>query len=348
MTWEEAVEEYGRLVEQELRARLASARRQGEAYHRYIGGLCRSLEEYVLRRGMRLASFSAYLAYKGYRGESDDGIIAVCAGLELYRHSILVHDDLVDRDETRRGGRAFHKLVASPYGDRFGEGVAIFVGNALFALAQDAVLASGFEASKAAQVAALLADAYRRVNESQVLDLLFEYREPSLDEWRVMASRRAASLFTLALKTGGLLADASGPDMALLEEAGVHIGYSFDIQDDIIDTFATEEQYGRAPSGDLAQGKRPLHVIHALQKAGPEDRAFLAGLQGQKPLRPDRLERARMIIRETGALDAAKKTSREHAERAKALLAKTGLGEEVKRLFEAFITYVEQSLDWYR
>jgi len=348
LTWEETVEEYGRLVEDALRARFASIRREGEAYHPYIGGLYTSLEEYVSRRGMRFASFSAYLTYKGYGGVVDDRIRAVCAGLELYRHSILVHDDLVDGDEARRGGRAFHKLIAERYDDRFGEGVAVFMGNALFALAQEAVLNSGFDASKAGQVAALMAEGYRRVNESQVLDLLFEYREPSLDEWHVMASRRAASLFTLALKTGGILADASNLDLALLEEAGVHMGYSFDIQDDIIDTFATEEQYGRAPGGDLAQGKRPLHVMHALQRASEEDRAFLAKVRGEKPMPLESLEHVRSIIRETGALDAAKNASKKHAERAKALIAKTGLGHDAKRLFDALITYVEESLEWYR
>ncbi|MEM3047372.1 MAG: polyprenyl synthetase family protein, partial [Candidatus Bathyarchaeia archaeon] len=260
MSWEEAVKGYCRLIEEELRSRLSSLKRQGEAYHPYIGGLYGNLEQYVFRRGVRLASFTAFLTYKGYGGLVDDRIEAVCAGLELYRHSILIHDDLVDKDDVRRGGAAFHKLVAEPYSERLGEGVAVFVGNSLFALAEEAILNSGFEASKTKQVAGFLADAYRQVNESQVLDLLFEYRKPSLDEWRVMASRRAASLFTLALKTGGLLAGASGLELGLLEEAGVHIGYSFDIQDDIIDTFASEEQYGRAPGGDLAQGKRPLHV----------------------------------------------------------------------------------------
>jgi geranylgeranyl diphosphate synthase type II len=85
------------------------------------------------------------------------------------------------------------------------------------------------------------------VNESQVLDLLFEYKTPDVNEWYVMASKRAASLFKASLLVGAVLADASEKDLRLLGEAAEHIGYCFDIQDDIIDTFASEEQYGRRP-----------------------------------------------------------------------------------------------------
>ena len=66
--------------------------------------------------------------------------------------------------------------------------------------------------------------------------------------------------------TGALLATASVKDMELLEGAAKHIGYAFDIQDDIIDTFASEEQYGRVPCGDIGKRKKPLHVILAWKR----------------------------------------------------------------------------------
>jgi len=240
MGWEELLDQYGKLVDERLDEFLTGLIERGESYHSFIGELYSKIHEYVLRKGKRLASCSTLLTYKGYAGELDDRILNVCVGVELFRHSILIHDDLVDRDDIRRGRATFHKLF-SEQGERFGEGAAVFVGDAMFALALQAFRDSGFPDYKVNELLRLFEDGYRAVNESQVLDLLFEYGEPDVEEWRAMASMRAASLFRTTILAGAILAGAPEEDRRLLEEAAIHVGYAFDIQDDIIDTFASEE-----------------------------------------------------------------------------------------------------------
>ena len=348
MSWEETLDRYSKLVDEKLKDFFAEAKSVAQAYHPFIGKVYSNMEEFMLRKGKRIASCSTLLTYKGYTGEVDDQILKVCVGIELYRHCILVHDDLVDKDDFRRGGKTFHLLLAENHDERLGSGTAVFTGDMMYALALQFMLNSGFSQEKLGKVASLLSEGYRNVNESQILDLLFEYKEPDVDEWYVMASKRAASLFKTTILIGAILGNAPETDLQVLREAATHMGYSFDIQDDIIDTFASLEQYGRPPGGDLLLGKKPLHIIYALKFADRKEVNTLTRLTAEKQISPENLGLIRQIINESGGLNAAKKKSKEHAEKAKELMAKTSLSTETKRFFASLITYIEESLDWYK
>jgi len=347
MSWEQVLDLYGGMIEERLKGYLAEATAAATLYHPLVGEVYRSLSDLVLRRGKRLASCSTLLTYKGYRGGVDEGILMACMGMEIYRHSILVHDDLVDGDALRRGGSTLHVALSKEHGEQFGEAASVFSGDMLYALALQTILDADFSGEKLLAVTRLFAEGYRAVNESQMLDLAFEEREPCVEEWYAMASRRAASLFKIAILSGATLGDAPREDLSILGEAAANIGYSFDIQDDIIDMFASEEQYGRPPGGDLLRGKKPLHIVYTLRDAGAEQRKLLLKSAGRGGLTPQDLEAAREIVRRRG-LQPAKEKSREHAERAKSLIAQTRMSEETKGFFASFIVYVEQSLDWYR
>ena len=347
MGWEETLDQYGVLIEEKLKGFFEETITAARVYHPFIGEVYSNIRDFVLRKGKRLASCSTLLTYKGYTGNVNDQILRACVGIELYRHCILAHDDLIDRDGLRRGGKTLHRLFAEGYDRRLGEGTAVFGGDILYALALQGLMTSGFSQEKLGKIVHLLSEGYRMVNESQMLDLLFEYKEPDVDEWYRMASKRAASLFNVTILTGAILGNAPEGDLQILEEAAVHVGFSFDIQDDIIDTFASREQYGRTPGGDLARGKKPLHMVYTLRLADRRQLETLKEMVNKKRVSQRNLEGVRAIIRECGALEAAKGESRKHAERAKALIAQTGLSDETKRFFSSLISYIEESLDWY-
>ncbi len=176
------------------------------------------------------------------------------------------------------------------------------LGNILYTLGLKALIRSGFEANSTVKVVDLFSDAFQSVNESQILDVLFQYETPDVDQWYVMASKRAASLFKVSLGVGAILAEASERDAKLLGEAAEHIGYSFDIQDDIIDTFASEEQYGRKPGADLTKHKKPLHIVYTYQMADQSQLETFKNVIGKSPLD---LTRIRKIVSDCGALEAS-------------------------------------------
>ncbi len=343
--WESTLDEYGVMIEQRLSRFLKNEGMNARTYHDFIGRVYKDITDYVLRGGKRLASCSTLLTFKGFTNDVDDRIFNVCTGVELYRHAILVHDDLIDRDESRRGASTIHTKY-SQYEGQCGQGVAVFAGNILGALASKAIMRSDFATDKVAKVITILNTDFQAVNDSQLLDLLFEHTIPDVDEWYIMASKRAASLFKASLSIGAVLAEASERDVQLLEEAALHIGYCFDIQDDIIDTFAIEEQYGRRPSEDLYKHKKPLHIVYTYKMA---DRVQLETLEhAAHNSSPNNLMVIRKIITDCGALEAAKDQSRTHANVAKQLILETTMREEVKNFFISLIDYITESLNWYK
>jgi len=348
MSWEETLDHYGVLIEDSLKDYFIKVLQEAGAHHPFIEKVYSRLEEFTFRKGKRLASCSTLLTYSGYTNMIDDRILNVAVGIEVYRHCILIHDDLVDRDDLRRGEKTVHKMFSERLDERFGEGVAVFLGDIAYTLATRAILDSSFEEDKLTKVLRILSQGYREVNESQILDLLFECEEEvDVDEWYVMASKRAASLFKITMLIGAVLAGAPEGDLRLLEEAAVNIGYAFDIQDDIIDTYASEDQYGRHPCRDLILSKKPLHVICALRSKNKEKSEALRKLLGKK-LDPEEIEIARLSIKESGGLEKSKEISKKHAEKAKELILKTMLNEETKEFFSSFINYIEESLEWYK
>jgi geranylgeranyl pyrophosphate synthase len=351
MSWEKTLDRYGAVIEERLRKVLDEATKEAGDYHPFIGKVYADIEEFVLRKGKRLASCSTLLTYKGYTGTVDERILKICVGVELYRHAILVHDDLVDMDESRRGGSTLHKKFMnsySPYDNRFGDGVAVFAGNIVYALAVRALMESGFPEETINMVLRLTSEGYRDVNESQILDLLFEQKDVSVDEWTVMASKRAATLFIVTLLTGAILAGAPEADLQLLSEAAENMGYSFDIQDDIIDSFAKKEEYGRSTCLDISKNKKPLHIIYALNSEDPKKAEALKCLLGKQFLSYGEKDLARQLLRESGGLDAAKQASKKHAQQARDFITQTSLTDDVKEFFSSFIQYIEDSLDWYK
>lgn len=351
MSWEETLDNYGALIEERLRTFLAEAVKETESYHSFVGKVYSDLEEFVLRKGKRLASCSTFLIYKGYTGGVDEKILKVCIGVELYRHAILIHDDLVDMDDSRRGGSTLHKKFMnnySPYDNRFGDGTAVFAGNIAYALAIRAIMDSGFSLDKINRVLRLTSEGYRDVNESQILDLLFEQKDVTADEWRVMASKRAACLFKVTLVTGAILGDAPECDLSLLDKAAENMGYSFDIQDDIIDSFAQKEEYGRSSCLDISKNKKPLHIVYALHSTDSKKSEALKCLLGKQFLSFGEKDLARELLRESGGLDTAKQVSKNHAKQARQLINQTTLTEDVKGFFNSFILYIEESLEWYK
>ena len=338
------LDSYGVMVEQELKSQLDQMVERGRAYHPFLGDVYEATAEFVQRGGRRLAACSTLIVYQGYTDQIDEKIVRVCSGIELYRHSILIHDDIVDAEEKRRGGDTLHRTLARGFDESFGAGSAMFAGNILYAAATQFLLNSGFEPDRLISAARLLASEFAAVNESQILDMLFSYKNPDVIEWEVMAGRRAASLFKASMLSGAILASAPKKDLQLLESAARHIGYAFDIQDDIIDTFATEEQYGRVPCGDIGKRKKPLHVILALQK----EKRLAAIMQEERSLEGSEIKYVQSLIRDCGALDKAKSISREHAGQAEEMISRTGMNQDAKDFFISFIRFVDESLDWYK
>jgi geranylgeranyl pyrophosphate synthase len=299
-------------IESYFKERIAEA----GSYHSYMGHIYSKLRSYVLRPGKRLMSLSCLLTYLGYSSRTNKRILRACVAIELYRHGILIHDDIVDGDETRRGGPAFHK--------EFDEETALFAGNILISLAFKLLI--DLEPASAAS----LARDYQHVNESQILDFDFEGRIPTPDEWMIMASKRAPSVFRVTMLTGALLAGAEKTELKRLDKAAFHIGMAFDIQDDLIGLFNQE-------NNDISRKKKPLHICYAHAMDKGFSKIYSCG-------------NARDVaksVKSCGAFDAAKKDMNSHARKAAKIIEATRMSDRSKGFYKDFIKYITNSMDWY-
>ncbi|MEM2843334.1 MAG: polyprenyl synthetase family protein [Candidatus Bathyarchaeia archaeon] len=344
MSLNNVLTQYSFLIEKKLKKELNAL--IAESYP-FIKELYLSLKDFILRRGKRIASCTTLIVYKGYKNEVNEEILNACVGIELYRHSILIHDDLIDEDESRRGGKTIHQLFSEKRDKRFGDGEALLLGNITYALALNKVLNTGFKIESGVKAASLLSKAYKDVNESQALDLLFEEKEPKIDEWYIMASKRAASLFKASILTGAIFGEASEKDLKLLEEASINIGYAFDIQDDIIDLYASKEAYGKTPGRDLILKKKPLHIIYALSMANNEEVEKIKESFKKRSLSLNDIFYVKTIVEKSGALKEAKNRLKFHAEKAEAIIQKTSLNQEANDTLKDIINYISKSLEWY-
>jgi len=333
------LDEYGELVEHEVESYFRSKRAETR-YDAVIAHVYDTLEAYVVRDGTRLASCIAIMVYRGYTHQLDTRIVKVAAGFELYRHAILIHDDIIDRDELRRGGPALHTLLGSR-STSSGESSGLVAGNLLYALALDCIRRAGYEENLRCEALSLVNEAYRAVNESQLLDLQFEDAEPDEAAWYRMAKNRAGSLFRAATRIGAILGNAPASDEPILIKAAEELSYALDIRDDIMGTFGTEAEYGRKPVGDLLRFKKPLQLIYTLRNAPASAVKDLETM-----IRAEDFDGARAVIRMYG-LERAKERARAHALNSLTLLEETELRRETIEFFRDFIQYVMGTLNRY-
>lgn len=214
--------------------------------------------EYVLSLGgKRLRPVLMLMAYNLYK-EEVSSIYGPAMGIEVYHNHTLLHDDVMDRSDMRRGKPTVHKV--------WNDNAAILSGDAMLILAFRYML--GCDADSIRAVMDLFSMTALEICEGQQLDIEFESRDDvSEEEYIEMIRLKTAVLLAASLKTGALLAGASDEDMARLYDFGVQIGISFQLQDDLLDVYGDPKVFGKKIGGDILCNKKTYMLIKALQCA---------------------------------------------------------------------------------
>ncbi len=199
-------------------------------------------------------------------GADVDAALPSAVGLELIHGFSLIHDDIQDRDRTRRGRPAVWTIV--------GVEQAINAGDLLHALA----IATALKSSPPA--AARLIDATREMIEGQCHDLEFEDREITADEYLAMIDRKTGALLRCAFDLGGLAAGVNGRVRSSLTELGQAVGRAFQIQDDLLGIWGKDDVLGKATGSDIRRRKKTLPVVLLFERAESDDRAALDEIYG--------------------------------------------------------------------
>jgi geranylgeranyl diphosphate synthase type I len=284
--------------------------------------------------GKRLRAALCYWSWRAHGGRTADDdarrtVLRVGAALELFQAAALVHDDVMDASDTRRGRPAAHRYFASLHRsqgwsgppDQFGNAAAIVLGD-LALIASDRVFAAALHDAPAAPGAAgpaygharAVFDAMRtEVTAGQYLDLRAQalpWVAPEEEERRaraVVVSKSARYSVEHPLTLGAALAGA-GPDaLDLCREVGLPLGEAFQLRDDVLGIFGDPSVTGKPTGDDLREGKRTVLIARALAAADDTQRDRLTGALGRRDLSDDDVAELRRLLRDTGAVAAVER-----------------------------------------
>jgi len=268
--------------------------------------LINQVSEYIINAGgKRLRPMLLLLAAGalGHRGPDAHQLAAV---VEFIHTSTLLHDDVVDESDLRRGRRTANAV--------WGNAASVLVGDFLYSRSFQLMVELG-----SMHVQTILADTTNRIAEGEVLQLL-HVRNPDTDEaaYIRVIERKTAVLFAAATRLGALLAGVDEATQDKLHDYGLNLGFAFQIADDVLDYASDAETLGKNLGDDLAEGKATLPLIHAIRHSDPNTAATLrAAIQdGDTGALPVVLA----AINTTGGLDYSRQLARDYAARAVAAL----------------------------
>lgn len=215
--------------------------------------------------GKRIRPVLMLLSYNLFKEDPETILMPACA-LETYHNYTLLHDDLMDNADLRRGHETVHK--------KWNANTAILSGDSMLVLAYQRM--QQCSSDKMAEVLALFTETALEIGEGQEYDMAFEHRDDvSEEEYIEMIRLKTSVLLACALKIGAILAGASKEDADNLYRFGEQIGLAFQLQDDFLDVYGDTRVFGKAIGGDITSNKKTFMLINALNHAKDEQRRQL-------------------------------------------------------------------------
>lgn len=270
--------------------------------------LFRCSREFVLRKGKRLRPLLFILSYKGYCRKNpspDKKLYRAAAALELLHDFMLIHDDVIDNSNLRRGKPTLHKVFDSKIrpadSARLGQELAIVAGDIIFALGIEAFLAVEEEKSRKEKALKKLVETAAFTGAGEFIDVVFGHENiETLSEEKIFLNYRlktAKYTFECPLLLGAILAGADDRERKLLSRLGMAAGKAFQIYDDLLDMFAAQKVIGKPTLTDLTESKKTLLVFtaHRLLK-GRAKRRFKNILEKTDKDKKDLQEFRRMVV----------------------------------------------------
>lgn len=221
---------------------------------------------YVLSLGgKRIRPVLMLLSYNLFKDDPESILMPAC-GLETYHNYTLLHDDLMDNADLRRGHETVHR--------RWDANTAILSGDSMLVLAYERMAQCRQE--KLAEVLSLFTETALEIGEGQQYDMDFEHRtDVREEEYIEMIRLKTSVLLACATKMGAILADADEVDAQNLYKFGEQMGLAFQLQDDFLDVYGDPAVFGKAIGGDILSNKKTYMLINAMNRADSRQREEL-------------------------------------------------------------------------
>ena len=292
-------------------------------YDRQPQGLYAPIKYVLSLGGKRIRPVLMLMAYNMYR-EDVDRIMPVALGLEVYHNFTLLHDDLMDRADVRRGKPCVHKV--------WNDNTAILSGDNMLVMAYQ--MMSRCPSSALPSVISIFTETALQIDEGQQYDMEFEQRTDVTErEYLEMIRLKTSVLLACALQIGALLGGASEADAQALYAYGEKVGLAFQLQDDYLDVYGNFETFGKAIGGDILCNKKTFMLINALAHAPEHLRTELQGWLAATEYDPaEKIEAVRHIYTQVGVDQMAKEQISFYIAQAEDALHALPIAEERKEI----------------
>ena len=334
------------LMEEYLRERIEDARRRDTFT---AEGLSR-IKEMVLSGGKRLRPALMYWGYRAGGGGREAAILRACISVELTHAFLLIHDDIMDRDDRRHGRPTLHeyyrrrlkRFLPAEEAVHAGNSLALVFGDITAALANHILFTSDFPKERIFAALAYLQEVIALTSIGQLKDALAEYRgRADLKEiLRTYEYKTARYTIQSPLTLGLILSGAKQENIDALSEAAIDLGVAFQIRDDMLGIFAKADELGKPVGSDIREGKITILVALARRRASAAARARINALLGKKDLTFAEVREFRRLLTDSGAPAEAEAMAAEMIVRAKKKIGATSLGGQAKEFLLSLADYM--------
>ena len=297
------------------------------SYERKPSSLYEPIRYVLSMGGKRIRPVLMLLSYNMFRENPEEILMPACA-LETYHNYTLLHDDLMDNADLRRGHETVHR--------KWDANTAILSGDSMLVLAYQRM--AQCDKQKMPEVLRLFTETALEIGEGQQYDMDFEHRnDVTEDEYIEMIRLKTSVLLACAMKIGAILAGASKEDADNLYRFGEQIGLAFQLQDDYLDVYGDTRVFGKAIGGDITSNKKTYMLINAMLRANDTQRAELEKwISATEFDREEKIAAVTRLYNEIGIDKLAQEKINFYFEQSRKYLAAVSVAEDRKAEITAY------------
>jgi geranylgeranyl diphosphate synthase type II len=282
---------------------------------------------YILTlKGKRLRPILTLMAADIFSDSYKSGLDAALA-VEVFHNFSLVHDDIMDSAELRRGNETVHK--------KWNVSTGILSGDVM--LIQAYQLFENYEGEVFVDLAKLFSKTAIEVCEGQQYDVDFETRnDVKIADYLKMITYKTAVLLGASMKMGAIIARANKDDQNKIYDFGKYLGIAFQLQDDYLDAFGDESKFGKKIGGDILENKKTFLYLKAIEFLGEENKSQLLALYSNNNISEEKIIKAKVLFKESGSVDYTIKEIKKYTNSAFEILESLNISNEKKKLLYEF------------
>ncbi|MFW9821756.1 MAG: polyprenyl synthetase family protein [Candidatus Thorarchaeota archaeon] len=280
------------------------------------------LKDYFLSGGKRIRPLLCIATYNAFSDTRDDRIVIPSTGTEFLHNASLIHDDIIDKDDFRRGKPAFHfrfrryhenyklkKMIASD----FGTSIGIIGGDSAFISGLEPYFFNDFEDTLNLKAVKLYEQAFTDIIDGVLIETdMVNQKAISMEDYIDMISLKTGALIEKSILIGATYSKANEKHHEPLSIYGVNLGIIFQIIDDILGTFGDEKVTGKPTDGDIREGKHTCLLIEALKKSEEIDKERLLDLIEKPKMSDNEVKEVKQLFLKTDCVDSCKELANKH------------------------------------